>query len=512
MSVRPNNDFDARERLLHLPLAHPTRAEQEFIQLFDATVQSPPDGIALFETLEQIRSSLCFVREAAARHYLEDAPHLDPDRETHFQRGIEAIRRMVGGYASCAGVKKPWDPARLAANPRLMRLVATALHRSLYYSGMLIFEHYRAKRELSPGLWLRHHTLFAAASRMGVGTLSVEDRLFDESRITHCQAAFVTPLLAEQAGPYGRNSRELNLIWRWAETVASKVDVRPFTASPTNSAFAVNLGQDAPLGVPQGVENPGTCRQLDTTGATRHLQRILDGLAQGISPERVGLCDETIEESKGLLEQLIALWSLDTPQRRSHPRISGRGTLRLCAGFSAMHHFVLGADRQPNERAQLKHIEKNAAPPHQEEWDIIDQSVSGFRLASGSSGIRLMPRQLVALGPDESGGYRLGLVAWLRREQSGRLLAGIAIVAGTPQAVAARPLSQAHGRRHAYSHAFLLRRETAQADEGDTILLPASFRELAGRLDVFHHESRLVGLGKEIRRGRDFVQLAIDRP
>lgn len=517
MNARHSNPSDssgttppsACERLLCLPLTQPIRAEAEFIRLLDSTQECPPDRNIMFDTLEQVRGSLCFVREASARQYLEEAPYLDTDRERLFQQGVEATRRMMSGYAGCANLEKTGAPAGLAASPGRARQVATVLHRSLYYSGMLIFEHYRAKRELPAGIWARHHALFAAAERLAVASLQIEDRLFDETRTSHCQAAFVAPLLAEQACPYGRSPRDLNFIWCWAERLAADVQVRPLAERPQAAAFGIDLEQDAPLRAQHLIDRPGSSRWLDTGAATSRLRRILDQLAKGVPAERLGLCEDGIEPAKALLEQLILLWSLETPQRRQHSRVAGKGSLVLCAGFQAMHHAVLAADPHPACVAQLRCLDKNPhRRPPEEPWELLDSAAGGFRLACPATTLRLMPRQLLAVRMDDGAGYRLGRVAWLKREQRGRLVAGIALLGGRPQAVAVRPLSPIHGEKSTYQRAFLLRGER-EGDPATSLLLPIALEGKAGKMEVVYDQHRHLSLGREIERGADFVHVGV---
>jgi hypothetical protein len=421
----------ACERLQRLPLGHPLRAEQELVELLQLIGQSPPDAATLFSLLEQTRGPLCFMREAAARHYLEKAPHLGSDEEPHFQRGIDVARLMMRSYTLCAGPGTLDDPARLREDPAQADYAATVLHRCLHYSGVLIFEHYRAKRELPKGIWARHNVLFATASHLGVATRPVHDQIFDEPRITHCQAAFVTPLLAEMSRPYGRNPRDLNLIWQWAEKTAHEVAIRPLVQPPPASGYAIELDQDAPLRLLRMIRSGRRTSLLETASLTDRLRDVLAELAKGASPEQLGLCEENIEHSSRLLGQLASLWSLETAQQRP-PRTRQGSRVEVCTGFHAMHHFLLETEPEAAVAAQSKGQEGIPSRHAREDWEIVNRSPGGFCLATLGTGLKLANQQLLSLRPQGEPGFILGQVSWLRREQSGRLLAGIAVLPGRP--------------------------------------------------------------------------------
>lgn len=496
----------AGQRLLHLPLAQPVLAEQELIQLLDIVRQTPPDTDTLFSLLEQVRASFCFVREAAVRRYLEKAPHLDEDEEEHFQRGIDATQRMVQSYVHCASLERPGEPARFAEDAAGARRAATVLHRCLYYSSMLIFEHYRAKRELPAGSWARHNTLFATANRQGIATLPVQDQIFDEPRVTHCQAAFVTPLLVEVSRPYGRGPRDLNLIWQWAEQAAHEVSIRPLARAASTSGYGIDFDQDAPLRPLSHLSGGCASSQFETAALTGHLRLILEQLAQGAAPERLGLCPESVDNTTRLLGQLAALWSLETGLRKQ-PRTRLDGHAQICAGFPGMHHFVLGGEPSAACIAQLKRLEGQPSQLRLESWEIVDRGPAGFRLACQATSTKLAHKQLLALRPDNEASYLLGEVEWLKREQSGRLLAGIAILPGRPQAVCVRAAPLIKGQKGLFVRAFLLRDEPGRSAAA-SVLLPEGMPWRHDKVEVLHDRYSEIKLGEVLQRGQDFIQVS----
>ena len=104
--------------------------------------------------------------------------------------------------------------------------MATILHRCIYYTGMLIIEHYRARRELPAGIWLDLHGYFASAEEWGIAYTPVVDGLESNFQSTHRAAAYTSFLLIDIASPYSNTVRDLNSIRRWAGMWAPLVSIQ----------------------------------------------------------------------------------------------------------------------------------------------------------------------------------------------------------------------------------------------------------------------------------------------
>jgi hypothetical protein len=199
------------EYLAQLSLANPLVAERQLMRFLDALLLSPPEPGILLALLEQARAPLCFVEEEMARRYHNKALPLAIEEESYFQQVVLAWRKVGKAYALCARLEEPE-----AENAQYVSLMATILHRCLYYTGMIILEHYRARRDLPPGVWLDLHGYYETAEEWGIAYTPVEDVLENNLQATHCAAAYTTLLLIDIASPYSNSVRNLNLIRRWA--------------------------------------------------------------------------------------------------------------------------------------------------------------------------------------------------------------------------------------------------------------------------------------------------------
>ena len=142
-----------------LSLANPTLAEQQVIAFLDALIANPPDAGVMLSLLEQTRVPLCFIEEEIARRYHNKALVLSDEQEESFRRVVSAWRHMTTAYALCARMQQQ-EPD----DPHFSNLLATIQHRCLYYTGQIIIEHFRARRELPAGIW---HELCVAVRNSG---------------------------------------------------------------------------------------------------------------------------------------------------------------------------------------------------------------------------------------------------------------------------------------------------------------------------------------------------------
>ncbi|MBL8414560.1 MAG: hypothetical protein JNM42_09005 [Propionivibrio sp.] len=453
-----------------LTLANPQKAENEINHFLDSLLQSPLQADVYLNLLEQLREPLCFVDEELARHYINKPLPLDENEEGCFRQVIATWLKMAKAYAHYARL----DSAAVDAG-HLLRIALT-LHRSIYYAGLAIVEHQRARRELPPGLWLDLHGYYAAAEKWGVVTLPVLDTLDPLGRNTHCTSAFLSVLLSELAGPYSLSIREQNLVRRWASNWSHLVSLHPAVAGEPLPQFVIDLSQDVGLRLTSDCQQIVHLRRLDTSRLATHMSEIRQKLRQKIPPAQIGLGEDCSSgQCRRLLEHLARPWTQARVKRKFHRRTTS-GIAKLCIGFDAMYYYISGKELTPENVRTYSRLEfeslfafRHMVDPTQElavrqellgftldQWEVVNQSPNGFRLMRGAAGKKMAHGQLLAICPNEGERFLLAQTTWLMQEQKGGLIAGVAALAGIPQAVAARPLGQGSVHNERYSRAFLL--------------------------------------------------------
>lgn len=509
--------------LARLPLANPALAEQQLMQFLDTLLAEPPDPGVLLTLLEQARVPLCFVEEEMARRYHNKPLVLSDEEEACFRQVVAAWRKMSKAYALCARLEEP-D----AENTQYAALMASILHRCLYYTGMIILEHYRARRELPHGIWLDLHGFYETAEEWGVAYTPVEDALENNLQATHCAAAYATLLLIDIASPYSNSVRNLNLIRRWAGMWAPLISIQRLQDDLEVPPYIVQLMKDAPLHPSAVADEPGDdARRLDTTRLGLQINHMLSQLRLRITPSQLGLGEETSGHVIQLLEHLLRPWTQSASPRRFR-RFASEGVARGAVGFEAMHFFVSGREfEQPDTASSYSRGEfdqlftfRDRADPGQnltikpqisfpiDEWSVINHSANGFRLARSNAGQKLMHGQLMVVCPHDGEHFLLVQATWLMQEESGGLIAGVATLPGMPTAIGARfpPVPGAVSDR--FVRAFLLPAVPAIREEA-SIVLPSGMYQASRVLDVFSDDKIWqLRMSHILQRGTDFDRVS----
>ncbi len=510
-----------------LSLANPDLAEQQIIAFLDALVENPPDAGVLLSLLEQTRVPLCFTEEEIARRYHNKALVLSDEQEESFQRVISAWRRMTTGYALCARMQEA-EPD----DPHFSTLVATIQHRCIYYTGMIVIEHFRARRELPAGIWQELHRYYEAAEKRGVSCTPVNDSLENDLQATHCAAAYVTLLLIEIANPYATSIRDLGLIRRWAGMWAPLVALHPVEDEYEIPPYVIEFTKDQPLHQTGSGDNiGGDARWLDTTRLGLQISHMVSQLHQRLTPSQLGLGEETSGHARRLLERLSRPWTQSASPRRFR-RFASDGTARVAVGFEAIHYFVGGKEFvQPDSgsiygRGQFDEVFtfRDRASPGMtlnikprvnysaDDWAVINHSANGFRLGRSSAGERIAHSQLLAVCPHDGERFLLGQATWLMQEQGGGILAGVAVLPGMPEAVTVRRASTQPGHADRFVRAFLLPPVEAIGQEG-SLVLPTGVYQASGALELIGEGKSWTVRMKHVRqRGVDFERVSYEMP
>lgn len=510
--------------LSRLVLDDPEIADRQLTRFLDTLLAMPPEPESLFPLLERTREPLAFAEAEIARRYHGKPVPLDAAEEAAFEQCVEAWRKMAAAYAQCL---PPSDGD--GGGPQFLMRLATVLQRCLYYTGLLILEHYRARRELPPGIWLDLHRYYQLAELHGIAYLAVEDPLQAEAPQMHCATAYLVPLLTEIASPYSHDPRELNLIRSWAVKAAPLVLIAPQRGNRELPAYVIELAKDAPLHPVVNAKALGDdVRCLDSARLGLRIGQLLTLLHQRVSPQQLGLGEETTGKVSELLEQLRHAWGLEILPRRFR-RFPAIGTAQVVAGFPGMYVHITGEDfEQPDSATTYSRGEfdqlftfreqsdpgmllafkpKSSFPP--DEWAVVNHSASGFRLLRAAAGEALRHGQLLALKPHDGERYILAVVTWLMQERSGQLEAGIATLPGVPEGVGVRILIPGTPRDERFVRAFRLPAVPAVHEEA-SLVLPVGLYQASRELEVVHGNGQVSQLQMNhiLQRGSDFDRVS----
>lgn len=508
--------------LSRLSLANPQQAGLELNTFLDSLLQSPPSADVYLNLLEQSRVSLCFVEEELARRYINKPLPLGDIEENTFRQVVATWLKAARAYAHCAQLDSTTNDVEHTLR------IALILHRCIYYTGMSIVEHHRARRELPQGLWLDLHGYYASAEEWGVATLPVPDALDPHGRSTHCTAAFIGLLLCELAGPYSLSVRDQTLVRRWASAWAPLISLHPVAPGEPLPQFVIDLMQDVGLRLSVDCLQTEQIRRLDTARLAMQLSQVRLQLRQKIPPAQIGLGEDcTAGQCHRLLEHLSRPWAQARAPRRFR-RHATSGKAKVCIGFEAMHYYISGQEfTQPeNVRAYSRQefeslfAFRHMVDPTQklevhqaqlgfaiDPWEVVNQSANGFRLMRSIAGKKMTHGQLLAVCPNDGDSYLLAQTTWLMQERGGGLVAGVAAMPGVPQAIAARPLSQQVAHAEKYNQAFLLPAIPSMRSEQSLVVPQGWFH--AGRIvDIHSNGAWRVKLLSVLEDGPDFERVS----
>src|SRR5437868_7537198 len=224
--------------------------------------------------------------------------------------------------------------------------------RLLAYSGLKMFHHYRAYRQVPGRDWRALHEVFAAADRLQVTEEPVKDFLNRDVHDTSPRVAYARALLMGMCNPNELAQRQLTFVAFLLERWAGKLEVasEPVQEEEGVAPLAVDLAAErAPERVLGADVPPGTtCRYLDARKLAKSLRNRVGLLRKGESPAKLALGEDCIQPAcEQLLIVLFRQWCQGRVERASSRRSAG--TLAEASGDSlAIHYYLSGrAFRQP---------------------------------------------------------------------------------------------------------------------------------------------------------------------
>lgn len=484
-----------------------------------------PDPKQHIEVLEAAREPLGLVQEVLSQRY---ATHPLPPNAQENQTLLQVVslwRLMARSYAQIA---RRHDVPKDAEN-----FPALLAQRRVFYAGQVILEYFRARRELPEEAWMALHKAFIAAEEQGVGQIRVADVLNEVWREQSATEAFITILMIDLASPYGRSRRELEWVFRWAQRFAPYCSIEAVTEDFSDSkSYGLNLNADHGLRPLHTLaqNKGGQWRRFDGSRLAEQIREMVERFKQGVKPSALGLGEDTSASACArLLVWLYRPWGLASSERRFTRRHT-QGEVELSGDWQAIGFHVQGKAFEPPGNPGIGNIRTDFSlrtfgerveevPPIDtqltrrrvaekegmacEFWQVVDESLDGFRLERRSTGVRLSHKQLVCVLPPGSDRFLIGRVSWLMYREDGVLEIGVNLLAGVPKVVAVRQLGINVGKRGLYQQAFLLS-ATPALKKPATIVLPPSWYQANRIIEMYDEKAQELRLTKLKQRGANF--------
>lgn len=517
------NASGCREWLSVQPLANAPQAQALLLRqlnLLNHYAIAPAERLKI---LELLRDPVIYAQSESARKFAgRPLPLAQPE-----QAGLDANRTLwqavQTGYLHCLA-------ECMSENGDLLPHAALIAQRTLSALRAELIDIYRAPSDPPVRLWQLLHRVYAVAEQLHAETLPVSDSSRASQSSTSVVAAYAHTLLLHRTSPFELSGRQLLQVDRWLDRWGRKVTVH---RTPPPEARVPPLTVDLSADRPESTANPPTpgSRWLDLSDLSRSLKKRIVHLQRGGSPASVGLGDDCLQPGcELLLKQLYQHW-FKGGAARAYQRKAGDGTCHLVIGIDAIHYYVSGkVFRQPGQGAALSKSQADeiatfgrVATRHEEdpgqargflieEWRILDESATGYRVARPLSqpGGRIGSGQLVGIRQEGGHGFLLAAARWSRLTGGNELQAGIQVLPGNPQAVALRGTGLS-AVSEKYRPGFLLPAVTA-LKESASVIVPAGWFRAGRVIEVYEQTSRQIRLQQVLDRGSDFERCIFDKP
>ena len=525
---------DCLESLNRLNPANVIESQTALTGMLTALLEGSAAPNQHLEVLEAARDLVASVQSQLALRYATRPLRPDTADDKLLTEVVSLWRLMARSYAQVT--------RRDAAAGTLDDQRALLSQRRVFYSGQSILEYFRAHRALPNNIWIDLHESFSMAEAQGVAGTRVSDPLNEVWRAQSALEAYISVLLVDLGNPYGRGSREFGWICRWAQRFAPYCSLTTPEAEQTEirgTAYGLNLGLDHGLRPFSALaSNPGL-RRFDGSKLAGQIQAVFNQFKQGVKPAALGLGkDCSTEASARLLLTLYRPWGLGSAGRR-FPRKPCKGQLELTSDWLAIGFHVSGKRfEQPGQsaRSSVRSLRSDISlltfgeraeevpsrdPQQQrryeaeklgftcENWEMLDQSVGGFRLKSATPGENIEFHQLVAIRPPDGKYFLLAQVSWLIYRNDGAMEIGVSMLNGVPKVVAARIADLTASPRSAYQQAFELP-AVPSLKTAASLVIPSGWFQPHRVIEIHGDKITQVRLDQALMRGTNFDQVSYD--
>ncbi|HLS87114.1 MAG TPA: hypothetical protein VK043_12530 [Burkholderiales bacterium] len=512
--------------LEHVPLANVAAAQAMLLLQVEEFNRFACPASTRLAVMESLREAVHFVQIEQAKRFSNRAlPMADAER-TVFEDTDDLWEAMRVGYLHCVDAAARGEAA-------MRSQAGLVCQRALAYSGLKMFHHFRAYREVPAADWGGLHLVYRIAEKLKVVHEPVKDFLNRDVQDTSPHIAYARAVLMALSNPNELNQRQLTFVAYLLERWASKLDI---LGAPVEEDLGVPplVADIAGERCPERVE-PGTAtrlvepRYLDTAKLAKSLRNRVGLLRKGESPAKLALGEDCVQPT---CEQLLVFLYRQWCQPKTARAVVRRRTVteaEACGELPAIHYYLSGrAFRQPGEQKELSQKQREEIATFGrvstreeddysemqgyvlERWHIEDESAQGIRIVrrAADPGRRLLHGQLFAVRPTDAKSFILGQVRWLMAGGNGDLHAGVKVLPGLPAPAAAR---QTGLNVQVDQFVPILTLGAVQAlGSAPTLVLPVGWYKPGRIIDLHTTAATRVRLTELVERGMDFERVAYE--
>jgi len=513
----------AKAWLENVPLANVAAAQHQLLTQLHEFNRFATKAVSRLAALEAVREAVQFVEIEQARRFTNRAMPLAEAESAIFDETLALWEEMHLGYLHCL-------QAVIADEPGIRAEAGTVCQRALAYTGLKMFHHHRAYRQVPAREWRALHEGYALAEELGVAEDEVKDYLNRDVNDTSARIAYMRALLLGMANPNELSQRQLTFVAFLLERWAEKVEISREAPEEDMPPLIVDLDSDI-CPEREGVK-AAEPRYLDVKRLAKSLRNRIGLLRKGESPAKLALGEDCVQPScEQLLVFLYRQWC-QAKQPRAAERKRSADPAHACNDLVAIHYYVSGrVFKQPGEAKELTSAQRDQIAAFGrvstrdeddysvvhgyllEDWQIQDESAQGLKMVRRAGnpdnpGKRYTLGQLIGVRPGDSKNFNLGQIRWLMQNDAGDLFAGVRLLPGLPAATAVRPTGlNVIGAK--YVQALSLTAVTA-LNAPPSLVVPAGWFKPKRVVEVYVDGDIRVRLTELIDRGSDHERCAYE--
>ena len=504
----------AKAWLENVPLANVAAAQQQLLAQLQEFNRFAAKAASRLAVLEALREAVQFVQIEQARRFTNRALPMAEAESVVFDETLALWDALRVGYAHCL-------QAVVAGEAGMGAQAALVCQRLLLYTGLKMFHHHRAYRQVPPHVWRELHEVYARAEELDAAEEAVKDYLNRDVNDTSPRIAYMRALLLGMANPNELSQRQLTFVAFLLERWAEKVEIRREAPEEDMPPLVVDLAsKQCPDREGPAAAEP---RYLEVKRLAKSLRNRIGLLRKGESPAKLALGEDCVQPS---CEQLLVFLYRQWCQARQ-PRVTERKRVtdvaQACNDMGAIHYYISGhVFKQPGEAKELTAAQRDQIVAFGrvstreeddysvvhgyllEHWQIEDESSQGLKLVrrAGNPGKRYTHGQLIGVRPADSKNFMLGQVRWLMQNDAGDLYCGVRLLPGLAAATAVRPTGlNVKGAK--YVQALSLTGVEA-LNAPPSLVVPAGWFKPKRVVEVYIDSPLRVGLTGILERGTDY--------
>ena len=439
-----------------LPLANASATARQLYHAVRAINQQKMDPADRLASLEALRRPLSQVADTVDRQIVGSTFPLPPTKAQLGTIARDFQAEMAVGYR-VALVELTAPDGRV---PFLRgKQVALACERAIAHLGAQMSKAYLLYATPPEGLWQQLHDLFRFAQLLQIDSKGVEDPELGGAEVS-ARSSYQHALLLAISNPYRLAQKDIheayNVTRVWAPMCALHV------GASTEHAYSIPVDEDRGPGYlpEERSSDAGALLSFDTSALETELERqmnLVHGVSGPIGFRLKGAAAVSVEPT--LIRRIMQSWA--PLANRNHARLPAGHMLDTLVGLHAIHYHLAGqVDFEAFVRRACGPVIHMADKDRAATWTaqaldsgkpecfrakVLDQSLGGYRIEwEQGETVRARVGEIVAVAPvddeDEDRDWMVGMIRWLRLAPTGRVDAGIELLARQARAAVLRAL------------------------------------------------------------------------